>query len=215
MKPTSKSTPVLILGTDDHAQVIIDLCQILHRPIAGLVALQKSENASEILGVPVFADDRALKQFHPDQVELASGIASVRVSEKREILFQRYKKEGYRFAQLIHPAACIAQNVHLGEGCVLMAGSIVQTGVQVGDNVILNTGCSIDHHCQIGDHVHVAPGAILAGRVRVGISSFIGAGATIIQGVEVGRGCAVAAGAVVVGPVFDGSRVMGIPASEH
>ncbi len=207
--------PILIIGTEDHAQVVIDLCRCLHLEIKGVVAHSKKETASEIAGVKVLGDDRVLKEYPADEVDLVSGIGSVKVSQKRQILFNRYQKEGYQFTTLIHPAASVASTAVLGEGVVVMAGAVVQAGATVGRNVILNTSSSVDHHCRISDHVHVAPGAILSGRVHVGEGSFIGAGACIIQGVEVGRGCQIAAGAVVVGPVFDGSCVIGVPAAEH
>jgi len=150
--------PVIIVGTEDHAQVVGDLCRCLDIEVIGVIALSKNEAACEVGGFPVLGDDRALKKFSPDEVELVSGVGSVKVSEKREILFKRYRKEGYSFARLVHPAATVADGVSLGEGVTIMAGVVVQTGSSIGHNTILNTSCSVDHHCQIGDHVHVAPG---------------------------------------------------------
>ncbi|MEM1156937.1 MAG: acetyltransferase [Verrucomicrobiota bacterium] len=207
--------PLLIVGTEDHAQVIIDLCRCLHLEVKGVVSLSKQESASEIAGVPVLGDDLVLKDNSSEEVDLASGIGSVKVGQKREVLFNRYKKEGYEFRTLVHPMASVAQTAVIGEGAVVMAGSVVQAGATVGNNVILNTSSSVDHHCRIGDHVHIAPGSVISGRVQIGAGTFIGAGACVIQGVEIGRGCQVAAGAVVVAPVFDGSRVLGVPAGEH
>jgi len=207
--------PVIIIGVEDHAQVVADLCRCLGQEVHGLISLSKNESAKEVAGFPVLGDDRVLREKPPGGFDLACGLASVRVSEKREILFKRYKKAGYTFPPLVHPDSTLAEGVTLGEGAQVMAGVIVQTGVAIGHNTLLNTRCSVDHHCQIGDHVHIAPGAVLSGRVRVGQSSFIGAGATIIQGIEVGKAAQVGAGAVVLGPVFDATQVMGIPAAEH
>ncbi|MEM6886427.1 MAG: acetyltransferase [Verrucomicrobiota bacterium] len=207
--------PLLILGTEDHAQVVIDLCRSLHLEIKGVVSLSRQESASEIAGVPVLGDDRVLKENPVNEVNLVSGIGSVKVGKKREVLFSRYKKEGYEFCTLVHPMASVAQTAVLGEGAVVMAGAVVQAGATIGANAILNTSSSVDHHCRIGDHVHIAPGSVISGRVQIGRGTFVGAGACVIQGVEIGQGCQVAAGAVVVAPVFDGSRVLGVPAGEH
>lgn len=113
---------------------------------------------------------------------------------------------------LIHPNAVISRYARFGEGCVVMAGAVVNADVSIADGVILNTGCSVDHDCDIGGCAHIGPGVRVAGGVRIGAQSWVGIGACVKQSVEIGQQVVVGAGAAVVNELPDGVTAVGIPA---
>ncbi len=65
-------------------------------------------------------------------------------------------------AAVMHPAAAVGSDVEIGEGTVVMAGCVTNSGARVGRNVIVNTGATIDHDCEIADAVHIGPGRTCA-----------------------------------------------------
>jgi len=204
--------PVILIGAGGHAKVLIASLLLLRREIIG-IAEAKIEKQSELLWeIPIIGADEAIKKFGSEEIELVNGLGSVGSPHRRMEIYQRFKKEGYRFAGVVHPSALIMRDVELGEGVQIMAGAIIQPGCRIGDNAVINTGAILDHDCIIGEHTHIAPGSVLSGGVRVGTASHVGTSATVIQGIEVGENVVIGAGAVVIKNIPDGVKVVGVPA---
>jgi len=207
-----RKKPVIIIGAGGHAKVLIDTLKSQSVNIVGITDPDPNKVGRIILGVPVIGDDPVIENYNNDSVELVNGIGMVANKKTRQLIFDIFKKRGYRFASVIHHSVILSSDVELSEGVQIMAGSIVQTGCKIGTNSIINSRVSIDHDTIIGSHVHVAPGVTLSGEVQIGSGTLVGSGATIIQGVKVGEKATVAAGAVVIRDVPDGATVVGVPA---
>jgi len=206
--------PVIVLGAGGHAKVLRDALRARAASVIGLTDSDPALAGSAVLGVKILGTDDALREFPPSAVVLVNGIGSIGPTDTRRAIFEKFKRMGYTFANVIHPAAVIAPSARLGEGVQVMAGGIVQPDCFIGDDSIINTGASVDHDCRIGAHVHIAPGATLSGTVEVGDNAHIGTGSTVMQGIHIGAGSVVGAGAVVVGDIPRGMRVTGVPAKE-
>ncbi len=206
--------PVIIIGAGGHAKVLIDALRLQSVVILGIVDADPEKKGQELMGVKVIGNDEEVMKYSPQQVRLVNGIGTVRVSPLRRQIFELFKKKGYEFENVIHPASIIAGDVEMLEGVQIMAGAIVQTGSRIGVNTIINTRASVDHDCQLGNHTHISPGALLSGGVVVGEEAHIGTGAVIIQGVRIGSNSLVAAGAVVTRNVQNDVTVAGLPARE-
>ena len=203
---------IVILGAGGHAQVIADAIRrgrdsSAPLELVGFLDDNPETWGSTILGAAVLGGNDRLGEIEHDCV-----IVGIGNNRTRRLIYERLHARGERFATVIHPAATIADDVTVGEGCVIFAGAVVNTGSQIGANVILNTGCSVDHHNRIGDHAHIAPGSHLGGNVEVGAGAFVGIGATVLPQTRLGAWCTVGAGAVAVGPVDEGVTVVGVPA---
>jgi len=204
--------PVIIIGSGGHSKVLIAALQQSKRKMLGILSGDPKQAEINIMGVPVLGGDESIKEFASESVELINGVGSISIPEKRKDIFIKFKKAGYQFASVIHPAACIMKDVRLGEGVQIMAGAIVQPGCSIGENVIINTGAIVDHDCIIGSHVHIAPGAVLSGGVQIGDLSHVGTAATIIQGIKIGRSTLIGAGAVVHRDMPSRVKAAGVPA---
>ena len=100
------------------------------------------------------------------------------------------QNKDYKYATLIHPSAVIADDVQIGIGSVIMAGTVINSG----------------------DYVHIAVGAHLCGTVNVGESTWIGAGATVSNNVNICGECMIGAGAVIVKDIEEKGTYIGVPA---
>lgn len=165
-----------------------------------------------VLGVKHLGDDRMVLRYRNCDIALVNGVGSVGSCVQRSQLYRKFKKNGFRFARVVHPNAFVAGDTVLGEGVQIMAGALIQTGSHVGGNAIVNTGAVVDHDCSIGAHSHIAPGAVLSGQVRTGTGVHVGTGARIIQCVSVGPWSIVGAGAVVIRNVPARTTAVGVPA---
>jgi len=203
---------IILIGMGGHARVLLDTMRCLNISVLGYVAPSIADSANIKINY-LGNDEEFFKSYSPKQVTLVNGIGSVSDTERRTEVFKRCKEKRFSFLSVVHPSAVVAQNVQLGEGCQLMAGSVIQSGVKLGENTIINTRAGVDHDCIIGSHVHVSIGSTIAGSVCVGEGAHVGAGATVIQGVQVGSKSVIGAGAVVLSDVISGNVVVGIPAS--
>ena len=205
--------PLLILGGGGHARVLIDaLRQSKCGNIIGIIDTDPNKQGSLIDGVPVIGDESILSGYDARQIRLVNGLCSIKTTEKRRCLFQKFKQKGYSFARVIHPAAIIAPGVILGEGTQVMAGAIIQPGCHVGENTIINTRVSVDHGCRIGRSVHLAPGVTISGEVVIDDNVHIGCGATVIQEIRIGKGSLVGAASLVIRHIPPDTTVVGVPA---
>jgi len=206
---------IIILGGGGHAKVLIDsISSSDSYEIEGVLdkQLKKGEKVSD---VPVLGGDKFLDTCKDakNNFSLAIGIGSVRAFDKRRIIYERYKKQGFDFPIIIHSKAHIAKSVKCRVGTQIMAGSIISSDVEIGENVVIYSGVIIEHDCKIASHCYISPGALLAGRIQIGENSFIGMGARILQGVKIGNFVTVGAGAVVTKNIEDKNTVVGMPAA--
>jgi sugar O-acyltransferase (sialic acid O-acetyltransferase NeuD family) len=205
---------VLILGAGGHSKVLIDcLKSNKNINVIGMLDLDTQLHGTSVLGFPVLGDENEiLKQCSPSSVKLINGIGSTGSTAKREHVFNKFKKAGYDFLEVVHPNSYVAENVILEEGVQIITRSVIQPGCHIGKNVIINTNASIDHDCKIGDHAHIAPGVICCGGVTIGKGTHVGSGAVLLQSIHIGDNCLIAAGAVVTRDIGAVSKVAGVPA---
>lgn len=132
--------------------------------------------------------------------------------DRRIAVSRRLAQKGYRLFSVIHPEACIASDVTIGDGTVVLADAVIGPGCVIDENVIVNNGAIISHECVIGEGVHVCPGVNIAGKARIGRACWIGIGSTIIDKVTIGDHVFIGAGAVVTKDIPSGYIAYGNPA---
>lgn len=202
---------LIVIGAGGHAKVLVDAMKLLGLTILGVIEKDQKIVKSQLLGIPIIGTDEELLQFSPESICLVNGLGSIRKTASRQRIYERFKDQGYSFAQVIHPGAIVSPDALLAEGVQVMAGAVINPGARIGENTIINTSTSVDHDCLIGCHTHVGPGATVCGDVHIGNSCHIASGATIIQGITIGERSLIAAGALVLRDVPPGSTVMGVP----
>jgi sugar O-acyltransferase (sialic acid O-acetyltransferase NeuD family) len=209
--PGIKERRVLIIGVGGHGQVVADILWRMREAESALAPIGFLDDRQDLvgrtfLGIPVLGAIAAHRQIAHDAIIVAIGI-----NEIRRKISQMLQKTGEAFALAQHPKAVVAPDVQLGDGGMVCAGVVVNTGTTVGEAVILNTGCTVDHHNVIGSYAHIAPGVHLGGEVEIGEGSLIGIGATVMPGKRIGSWSIVGAGALVHQDVPERSLVVGVP----
>jgi sugar O-acyltransferase (sialic acid O-acetyltransferase NeuD family) len=190
-----------LYGASGHCKVIIDIITALNEfSIKGI--LDDNPKCETIFDIPVY--NTSLFQNITDK-ELIITIGDNRVRKKIA--------EGCsaNYITAVHPRSTLASHVCIGEGTVVMAGSIINCDVNVGRHCIINTGAVVEHDCVLGDFVHISPNVSLAGGVIVGEGSHVGIGTSVIQGIKIGKWATIGAGSVIIKDVPDYSVVVGNP----
>lgn len=151
-------TPIYILGTGGHAQVLEE------------IATYRGYTA-RLLDISTPIPD------HYNYMALGMG----RRKRRQELASQF---DLTRFPSLVHPSAIISPSAKLALGVQIMAGVIIQPHTTIAPHCIINTGAQIDHGCTIGAHSHICPGAILCADVVVAEGSLIPPGAVLRRGMH-------------------------------
>ncbi|MEC4004413.1 acetyltransferase [Flavobacterium sp. SUN052] len=117
------------------------------------------------------------------------------------------------FPTIIHPSVLISSDdVAIGFGCVICAGTIITCNIKIGNFVTLNLMCTVGHDTQIDDFSAFMPSVNISGEVFVSEKVYVGTGAKIINQLTIGKNTIVGAGAVVSRSLPDNCTAVGIPA---
>jgi sugar O-acyltransferase (sialic acid O-acetyltransferase NeuD family) len=119
-----------------------------------------------------------------------------------------------RFATLVDETVALSDNSFIGDGSVILAGTVLTADVIVGRHVVVMPNCTLTHDDIVDDFATLAAGVAVGGVVRIGAEAYLGMNASIRQRVSVGAGATVGMGAVVLEDVPSGQVWAGVPAKE-
>lgn len=145
--------------------------------------------------------------FNNNITNVVISFAGIGNQKNRNIIYEKLKKIGFNFPNIIHPKAIIEKSVEMGEGNIILAGAIVGTDAKIGNNCFINVGSILSHDTVLENNVHLAPGAILAGRVKVGSNTLIGMGTTIYYDVSIGEAVIINNGVDVFSDIKDNKHI--------
>ena len=168
---------------------------------------------TEVHGLPVISFQDLCDE--PDRDRLVS--VAVSDGSIRRRLVERCEEMGFQFYSVADPSHIAYDNVHVGEGGILCAFTMITGDATIGRHFQCNIYSYVAHDCRIGDFVTFAPRVSCNGRVEIDDFAYIGTGAVIKQGnpnrpLRIGRGAIVGMGAVVLRDVGPGEVVVGNPA---
>lgn len=195
------------MGGGGHCRACIDVIEREQKHnIAGIVLSTRGDHA-DVIGYPVIGADEdlpALLEKTPNAIVTVGQIKSAAVRIK---LFELLKTHRSHLPIIQSPSSYCSKHAVIGEGTILMHGSLVNAGVQVGANCIINSQALIEHDVEIADHCHISTGAKVNGSVRIGKGSFIGSGSIVKEGVKIGAGVVIGAAQLILKDVPDGVTI--------
>ena len=197
---------LLIVGAGGHGAVVANIAKEMG--VFEEIAFLDDGNLTECLGCPVIDNTQNMAKY----VKAYQFFVAVGNNTVREKISISIKNLGGVLATLIHPKAIIAKSVEIGEGTVVMAGSVIEPRAVIGKGCIINTSSSLNHDVKVGDYVHVAVGAHVAGTVSIGNACWIGIGVTIKNNVNICPKAFLGAGCVVVKDINEEGTYVGVPA---
>lgn len=199
------SERLIIIGAGGHGHVAFDIAK-------------KSGRFNEIMfldDAEVFDRDIAVIGKVSDYnryIESAAFFVAIGNNYTRSRIQTELGLKGAKIATLVHPNSVVCEDVKLADGCIVMAGAVINTGSKICEGTIINTASSVDHDCVIGKFAHISVGANLAGSVKIGDFTFICAGATVINNISICDECTIGAGAVVLDDILTKGLYVGMPA---
>lgn len=197
---------LIIIGASGHGKVVADIA--LKIGYKEILFLDDNPKLIECGGYQVIG----LSKDYVNYVDEADFFVGIGNSIIRERIMNMLKNGGANIPGLIHPCAVVGTRVNIGEGTVVMAGSVINSDTEIGRGCIINTCASCDHDNVIGDFSHISVGARLAGTVQVGKHTWIGVGAVVSNNLNIVDNCVIGAGTVVVRNIDVSGTYIGVPA---
>lgn len=204
---------VLIIGASGHAKVVIDILEKCGEySIAGLIDTYKPVGEM-ISGYRILGTENDLPEITAAH-DIYGGIITIGDNYTRLKMYEKILSimPDFLFIKAIHPSVIIGKDVVIGDGTVLIAGSIVNSDSKVGKCAIINTKASLGHDCVMGDFTSLAPGVTVGGNTSIGFCTAVSLGANIIQNIKIGDHVIVGAGATVINHIDNNLLVYGCPA---
>lgn len=149
--------------------------------------------------------------FIKSELNVVYGIGSPTVKEQLHKLL--ISNPNLYYPNLVHPSVIIGQdNVKMGIGNILCAGSIVTVDVSIGNFNTINLMCSVGHDTIIGDFCSLMPSVNVSGEVILEDKVYLGTGCKVINQVKIGACSTIGAGAVVTRDIPSHCTAVGVPA---
>lgn len=152
-----------------------------------------------------------LSKFNPKEYMVAVAIGDPIV---RHNIVQSLPKETKYFTFIDPTAQIHDDNVQVGEGSIICAGTIITTNVKLGKHTHLNLLTTIGHDTQIGDYFTTAPGAKISGNCNIKDRVYFGTNSSVKQKVDICDDVTIGLNAGVVKNITESGVYIGIPAKK-
>ncbi len=196
---------LLVLGAGVFAEEVADLAAAAGFEVIGFVEGRDRDRCGTLLGRPV--------HWIEDLPDTSRALAVCAVgSPARAGFIAQARRQGLRFATLVHPSAVVSPTASLEEGAIVGAGSVIAAAARIGPYTIVNRGCLVGHHATIAECATLGPGCNVGGLAAIGAGALLGMGAIVLDRIHVGEGATIAAGSLVNHDVPAGARMAGVPA---
>lgn len=201
---TNVRRKLLIIGCGGHSKVITD--------IAEAIGFQDIHYQDPGIDSDTFLDRqvyKSIKENYKDYFVVAIGDNFIREKVSSQFLLNN---KGAENINLIHPSSIFSPRCSIGEGCIVMPLSAINSSSEIGNGVIINTNSSVDHDNQLMNFSSIAPGVSIGGNVSIGERTAICIGASIKHNLKIGKDVVVGASSLVHESIGDNEVVYGVPA---
>ena len=159
------------------------------------------------------SDDKILplSLFETNKYEVVVAIAD---SYHRQRIVESLPK-GTKYFTHIHPSAQIhGDDVEIGEGSIICAGTIITTNVKIGKHAHLNLITTIGHDCVIGDYFTTAPGVQISGNETIGNRVYFGTRSCMKQKLTICDDVIIGMNAGLTKSITESGTYIGTPATK-
>jgi sugar O-acyltransferase (sialic acid O-acetyltransferase NeuD family) len=149
-----------------------------------------------------------LSDFNPGEYEVLVAIGN---PLDRYNVVNRLPKETKYFS-FIHPSAIILDdNIKIGEGSIICAGSILTTNIKIGKHSHINLQTTIGHDTIISNFFTSAPGVKISGNCKIGERVYIGTNTSIREKISICNDVTIGLSSGVVKNISESGVYVGCP----
>lgn len=149
-----------------------------------------------------------LSQFNPEeyQVVVAVGDPTDRASMVAKL------PKNTKYFTFIHPSAQLHDdNIEIGEGSIICAGTILTTNIKIGRHSQLNLNTTVGHDTVIGEYCTTAPGTNISGNCIIGNRVYFGTNSSVREKINISSSVVIGLNAGVVKDIQTPGTYVGVP----
>jgi sugar O-acyltransferase (sialic acid O-acetyltransferase NeuD family) len=120
----------------------------------------------------------------------------------------------FKWASVVSKKSIISKKVNIGEGTLIMPGTVINFNSNIGRHCIINTNSTIEHDNRFDDYSACGPGVTTSGNVTVGELSYLGVGSSIMHGVAILKNTVIGGQSYVNKDCASDSVYYGVPAKK-
>ena len=197
---------IILIGAGGHCASCIDVIEMQRKfKIVGLIDNKKK---NFLLNYKIIGNDKELKKFSRKIQYALITTGCIKNSKIRENLFKKISNYGFKFPAIISPLSYVSKHASIGEGTIVMHGSVINAGTTIGKNCIINSKSLIEHDVVIEDYCHISTRSTVNGGVIIKKNSFVGSCSVIKQNLKIGKNCFINANLFLQKNLKDNSRVL-------
>jgi len=197
---------IILIGAGGHCVSCVDVIEMQRKfKIVGLIDNKKK---NFLLNYKIIGRDKELKKFSKKIQYALITAGHIKNSKIREKLFKKVSNYGFKFPSIISPLSYVSKHAIIGEGTIVMHGSIINAGVKIGKNCIINSKSLIEHDVVIEDHCHISTRSTVNGNVMIKKNSFVGSCSIIKQNLKIGKNCFINANLFLKKNLKDNSKAL-------
>jgi sugar O-acyltransferase (sialic acid O-acetyltransferase NeuD family) len=152
-----------------------------------------------------------ISKFNPNEYKIVIAIGD---PKDRFDMVERLPKETKYFTH-IHPSVQIlGDDVEIGDGSIICAGTIITTNVKIGKHTHLNLQTTIGHDCEIGNYFTTAPGAKISGNCKIYDCVYVGTNTSIKEKISIHSFTTIGSNAAVVKNIEEPGTYVGVPSKK-
>jgi UDP-3-O-[3-hydroxymyristoyl] glucosamine N-acyltransferase len=103
------------------------------------------------------------------------------------------------------------ENIEIGEGSIICAGSILTTNIKIGKHTHLNLHTTVGHDTEIGDFFTTAPGVKISGNCKIGNKVYVGTNGSIKEKIHISENVTLGLNCGVVKHIEESGIFVGTP----
>ena len=197
---------IILIGAGGHSVSCVDVIELQRKfKIVGFIDNKKEKF---LLDYKIIGSDKELKKFSRRIQYALITTGHIKSSKIRENLFKKISNYGFKFPVIISPLSYVSKHASIGEGTIVMHGSVINAGAKIGKNCIINSKSLIEHDVVIEDHCHISTRSTVNGGVILKKNSFIGSCSVIKQNLKIGKNCFINANVFLQKNLKDNSKVL-------
>ena len=123
-----------------------------------------------------------LSKFDPNEYKVVVAIGD---PKDRFDIIERLPKETKYFIHIHSSVQILGDDVKIGEGSIICAGTIITTNVKIGKHAHLNLQTTIGHDCETGDYFTTAPGVKISGNCKIDDLVYVGTNSSIKEKISI------------------------------
>jgi sugar O-acyltransferase (sialic acid O-acetyltransferase NeuD family) len=152
-----------------------------------------------------------ISKFNPKEYEVIIAIGDPKI---RFNMVSKLPKETKYFTHIHKSVIILGDDVEIGHGSIICAGSILTSNIKIGSHCQLNLQTTIGHDTSLGNFFTSAPGVKISGNCEIGDKVYFGTNSCTKQKIKITNNVTIGLNSGVVKDINESGVYIGTPSKK-